>query len=57
MVTVRAVYDSMVPTLATVETVLAGVLRQLGEEGRSHLEHSEDLSRQAGIQPDDSQPV
>ncbi|MCX5112786.1 MurR/RpiR family transcriptional regulator [Streptomyces sp. NBC_00378] len=50
-------YDSMVPTLATVETVLAGVIGQLGEEGRSHLEHSEDVSRRAGIQPDDSGPA
>ncbi|MGW1410628.1 MurR/RpiR family transcriptional regulator [Streptomyces sp. NPDC002403] len=50
-------YDSMVPTLATVETVLAGVLGHLGEQGRSHLAHSEDVSRRAGIQPDDSGPV
>ncbi|MFI5771523.1 MurR/RpiR family transcriptional regulator [Streptomyces sp. NPDC051658] len=50
-------YDSMVPTLATVETVLAGVLGQLGEKGRGHLAHSEDVSRRAGIQPDDSGAV
>ncbi|MFJ7199226.1 MULTISPECIES: MurR/RpiR family transcriptional regulator [unclassified Streptomyces] len=50
-------YDSMVPTLATVETVLAGVLGHLGEQGRSHLAHSEDVSRRAGIQPDDSGPA
>lgn len=49
-------YDSMVPTLATVETVLAGVLAQLGEQGRVHLEHSENVARQAGIQPVDPKP-
>ncbi|WP_405911666.1 MurR/RpiR family transcriptional regulator [Streptomyces sp. NBC_00963] len=45
-------YDSLVPTLATVETVLAGVLGQLGEAGRSHLAHSEAVARQAGLQPE-----
>ncbi|WP_406415959.1 MurR/RpiR family transcriptional regulator [Streptomyces sp. NBC_00873] len=49
-------YDSMVPTLATVETVLAGVLAQLGEQGRVHLEHSENVAREAGIQPVDPKP-
>ena len=49
-------YDSMVPTLATIETVLAGVLGQLGEKGRVHLEQSENVARQAGIQPADRRP-
>ncbi|MFI5633254.1 MurR/RpiR family transcriptional regulator [Streptomyces sp. NPDC051664] len=49
-------YDSMVPTLATVETVLAGVLGRLGEKGRAHLEHSENVARRAGIQPADRRP-
>ncbi|MEV8566278.1 MurR/RpiR family transcriptional regulator [Streptomyces sp. NPDC051322] len=50
-------YDSLVPTLATVETVLARVLGQLGEAGREHLEHGEAVARRAGIQPTDSGPL
>lgn len=48
--------DSMVPAPATVGTVLAGVLGQLGERGRVHPEHSEDVARRAGIQPADRRP-
>ncbi|MFJ7947582.1 hypothetical protein ACIQ6K_28610 [Streptomyces sp. NPDC096354] len=56
----QARVDSMMPTSmptpATVETVLAGVLGQLGERGRVHLEHSENVARRTGIQPADRRP-
>lgn len=41
------------PTPPTVETVLAGVLGQLGEKRRVHLEHSENVARRTGVQPAD----
>jgi hypothetical protein len=33
-----------------------GVLGQLGEKGRVHLEQSENVARRAGIQPADRRP-
>lgn len=42
-------YDSLVPTLAVVETVVAGVVTALGEAGHRHMKHSEDTARRAGL--------
>ncbi|MGW1137045.1 MurR/RpiR family transcriptional regulator [Streptomyces zhihengii] len=42
-------YDSLVPTLAVVETVVAGVLTALGEEAHRHMQHGEDTARRIGL--------
>ncbi|MCY0949965.1 SIS domain-containing protein [Streptomyces sp. H27-S2] len=42
-------YDSLVPTLAVVETVIAGVMRALGEDAHRHMQQSEDTARRAGL--------
>ncbi|MFE7379191.1 MurR/RpiR family transcriptional regulator [Streptomyces zhihengii] len=42
-------YDSLVPTLAVVETVVAGVLAALGEEAHRHMQHGEDTARRIGL--------
>ncbi|OKK21792.1 RpiR family transcriptional regulator [Streptomyces sp. CB00455] len=41
-------YDSLVPTLAVIETVIAGVLQHLGEDAHQHLQRSEDIARRIG---------
>ncbi|QNE73420.1 SIS domain-containing protein [Streptomyces finlayi] len=42
-------YDSLVPTLAVLETVVAGVMGTLGEEARRRMQHGEDIARRAGL--------
>ncbi|MFD3328366.1 MurR/RpiR family transcriptional regulator [Streptomyces sp. NPDC058701] len=42
-------YDSLVPTLAVVETVIAGVMKALGEDAHRHMQQSEDTARRAGL--------
>lgn len=42
-------YDSLVPTLAVVETVIAGVMQALGEDAHRHMQQSEDTARRAGL--------
>lgn len=42
-------YDSLVPTMAVVETVVAGVIRTLGEEAHRHMQRSEETARRAGL--------
>ncbi|MGW8888113.1 MurR/RpiR family transcriptional regulator [Streptomyces sp. NPDC055749] len=42
-------YDSLVPTLAVLETVVAGVMGALGEEARLRMQHGEDIARRAGL--------
>lgn len=42
-------YDSLVPTLAVLETVVAGVMGTLGEGARSRMQHGEDIARRAGL--------
>ncbi|MFF5025449.1 MurR/RpiR family transcriptional regulator [Streptomyces collinus] len=42
-------YDSLVPTLAVIETVIAGVITRLGEEAHRHMRHSEDTARRIGL--------
>ncbi|ROP55316.1 MurR/RpiR family transcriptional regulator [Streptomyces sp. PanSC9] len=42
-------YDSLVPTLAVIETVVAGVISALGEEAHRHMQHNEDTARRIGM--------
>lgn len=42
-------YDSLVPTLAVVETVVAGILTTLGDEAHRHMQHGEDTARRIGL--------
>ncbi|MEU3460756.1 MurR/RpiR family transcriptional regulator [Streptomyces sp. NPDC006733] len=42
-------YDSLVPTLAVVETVVAGIVRALGEEGHARMQRGEETARRAGL--------
>ncbi|MFF0309896.1 MurR/RpiR family transcriptional regulator [Streptosporangium sp. NPDC004379] len=42
-------YDSLVPTLAVIETVVAGVLTALGPAGHDHLRRNEEVARAAGL--------
>ncbi|MEU8578367.1 MurR/RpiR family transcriptional regulator [Streptomyces asoensis] len=42
-------YDSLVPTMAVVETVVAGVISTLGEEAHRHMQRSEETARRAGL--------
>lgn len=48
-VTAPSPYDSLVPTLAVLETVVAGVITALGDEARSRMQHGEDIARRAGL--------
>ncbi|MGW3864646.1 MurR/RpiR family transcriptional regulator [Streptomyces sp. NPDC005047] len=41
-------YDSLVPTLAVIETVVAGVITALGDAGHEHLKSSEATARRIG---------
>ncbi|MBU3864324.1 MurR/RpiR family transcriptional regulator [Streptomyces sp. 4503] len=42
-------YDSFVPTLAVLETVVAGVMTALGEVGHQHMRQGEDTARRIGL--------
>ncbi|KUN82204.1 RpiR family transcriptional regulator [Streptomyces bungoensis] len=42
-------YDSLVPTLAVVETVVAGVITALGDDGLRHMRHSEATAGRIGL--------
>ncbi|KAB2593305.1 MurR/RpiR family transcriptional regulator [Streptomyces arboris] len=48
-VTAPSPYDSLVPTLAVLETVVAGVMTTLGDDARSRMQHGEDIARRAGL--------
>ncbi|MFD4025499.1 MurR/RpiR family transcriptional regulator [Streptomyces sp. NPDC058576] len=48
-VTAPSPYDSLVPTLAVLETVVAGVMTALGDEARRRMQHGEDIARRAGL--------
>ncbi|MGW3245484.1 MurR/RpiR family transcriptional regulator [Streptomyces sp. NPDC001070] len=41
-------YDSLVPTLAVIETVVAGVLTALGETGHQHMHTVEETAKHLG---------
>ncbi|AUG75891.1 RpiR family transcriptional regulator [Kitasatospora sp. MMS16-BH015] len=42
-------YDSLVPTLAVTETLIAAILRTLGDQARTHMQHVEHTARIAGL--------
>lgn len=42
-------YDSFVPTLAVIETVVAHVIAALGSAARDHLQRTEATARRAGL--------
>ncbi|MGW7029763.1 MurR/RpiR family transcriptional regulator [Streptomyces xanthophaeus] len=42
-------YDSLVPTLAVIETVVAGVLTALGENAHQRMRQGEDTARRMGL--------
>lgn len=42
-------YDSLVPTLAVLETVVAGIMTLLGDDARKRMQHGEDVARRAGL--------
>ncbi|MEV4561590.1 MurR/RpiR family transcriptional regulator [Kitasatospora sp. NPDC049285] len=42
-------YDSLVPTLAVVETVVAGLISALGDLAHEHMRHSEEVATRAGL--------
>ncbi|WP_189697656.1 MurR/RpiR family transcriptional regulator, partial [Streptomyces chromofuscus] len=48
-VTTPSPYDSLVPTLAVVETVVAGLIAALGDEAHEHMRHTEDIARRTGL--------
>ncbi|SEE09289.1 MurR/RpiR family transcriptional regulator [Streptomyces sp. TLI_105] len=50
LVTTPSPYDSFVPTLAVVETVVAGVVTALGDEAPARLRHTEEIARRLGLQ-------
>ncbi|MER7760732.1 MurR/RpiR family transcriptional regulator [Streptomyces sp. NPDC097619] len=44
-----APYDSLVPTMAIIEAVIAGVIAALGPDGHRQLTHNEDTARRIGL--------
>ncbi|GAA4038582.1 MurR/RpiR family transcriptional regulator [Nonomuraea soli] len=42
-------YDSLVPALAVIETLIAGTLTALGPAGHDHLRRNEEVARAAGL--------
>ncbi|MGW0915162.1 MurR/RpiR family transcriptional regulator [Streptomyces sp. NPDC002784] len=48
-VTTPSPYDSLVPTLAVIETVVAGLITELGDDAHQHMRHTEDVARRTGL--------
>ncbi|MFF0410538.1 MurR/RpiR family transcriptional regulator [Kitasatospora sp. NPDC004745] len=48
-VTSPSPYDSLAPTLAVTETVVAGLLTALGDQGHQHMQHREDIAKNLGL--------
>ncbi|MFE0387511.1 MurR/RpiR family transcriptional regulator [Streptomyces bungoensis] len=48
-VTAPSPCDSLVPTLAVIETVVAGVVETLGEAAHEHLRKTEDVAQHLGL--------
>ncbi|WP_030235908.1 MULTISPECIES: MurR/RpiR family transcriptional regulator [unclassified Streptomyces] len=48
-VTAPSPYDSLVPTLAVIETVVAAVVEALGEAAHDHLRRAEDIAQNIGL--------
>ncbi|MFI7005079.1 MurR/RpiR family transcriptional regulator [Streptomyces sp. NPDC050145] len=50
LVTTPSPYDSLVPTLAVVETVVAGAVTALGDDAPARLRHTEEIAQRLGLQ-------
>ncbi|MGW2787334.1 MurR/RpiR family transcriptional regulator [Streptomyces populi] len=48
-VTTPSPYDSLVSTLAVIETVVAGLVTAMGNEAHQHMKHVEDTARRIGL--------
>ncbi|MGW6485748.1 MurR/RpiR family transcriptional regulator [Streptomyces sp. NPDC055056] len=48
-VTSPSPYDSLVPTMAVIETVVAAVIVSLGETAHQRLRHGEDIAQRIGL--------
>ncbi|BFV60739.1 MurR/RpiR family transcriptional regulator [Kitasatospora sp. CMC57] len=48
-VTSPSPYDSLAPTLAVTETVIAGVLNSLGDQGHQRMQEREDIAKTLGL--------
>ncbi|MFH8394461.1 MurR/RpiR family transcriptional regulator [Streptomyces sp. NPDC018036] len=48
-VTTPSPYDSLVPTLAVIETVVAGLVTAMGNEAHQHMKHVEDTAQRIGL--------
>lgn len=48
-VTSPSPYDSLVPTMAVIETVVAAVIVSLGEVAHERLRHGEDIAQRVGL--------
>ncbi|MFJ9523047.1 MurR/RpiR family transcriptional regulator [Kitasatospora sp. NPDC101801] len=48
-VTSPSPYDSLAPTLAVTETVIAGVLNTLGDQGHQRMQEREDIAKTLGL--------
>ncbi|RSS83664.1 MurR/RpiR family transcriptional regulator [Streptomyces sp. WAC06614] len=44
-----APYDSLVPTLAVIEVLIAGVINTLGPQAHEQLRHNEEVARRTGM--------
>ncbi|MGW1963570.1 MurR/RpiR family transcriptional regulator [Streptomyces sp. NPDC001935] len=42
-------YDSLVPTLAVIETLVAGLITAMGSEAHQHMKHVEDTAHRIGL--------
>lgn len=42
-------YDSLVPTLAIVETVVAGIVQTLAEDGHTRMQRGEEIAKRTGL--------
>jgi DNA-binding MurR/RpiR family transcriptional regulator len=48
-VTTPSAYDSLVPTLAVAEAIIAGVLNTLGDQAGAHMQHVETAARSTDL--------
>nr|WSW70818.1 MurR/RpiR family transcriptional regulator [Streptomyces sp. NBC_00995] len=48
-VTSPSPYDSLVPTMAVIETIVAAVIVELGEAAHQRLRHGEDIAQRVGL--------
>ncbi|MER6115757.1 hypothetical protein [Streptomyces sp. NPDC001743] len=48
-VTSPSPYDSLVPTVAVIESIAAAVIVSLGEAAHQRLRHGEDIAQRVGL--------